>query len=360
MNDVRVKFNKICKLTKTVVFNMLDVLKPYYSEKHRHFHNLDHILDILLHIEELNKEGSFSSEIEYKSFQCAALFHDVVYIPRNTNNEIMSDRFFKLHSNEYIGIDVDLVSELILGTSLVDDKNESHLVRTFNRIDRDVLMRDFPSLIEYGENIWKEYSFHDYATFLDVHFKLIRVLIKNSFDYVGKDNAENIAAYEKYMRSKKIRVGVYAGSFDPFHIGHLDVVKQTESLFDKVIVCRGVNPNKVQYGEDFINGRVRDIEIEGVPKIFQQTEFTGMLLSRYVQKLEKEQNYDVTVIRGFRDEKDISSELVQRKYSLEVKPEMKYVFIASSPGLEHISSSAIKTLKKFNEDVESYLPSEVN
>ena len=43
-----------------------------------------------------------------------------------------------------------------------------------------------------------------------------------------------------------MRVGFYAGSFDPFTIGHLNLVKKASLLFDKVIVGMGVNPKKTR------------------------------------------------------------------------------------------------------------------
>ena len=41
-----------------------------------------------------------------------------------------------------------------------------------------------------------------------------------------------------------MKVGVYAGSFNPFHRGHYDILVKAEKIFDKVIVARGINPEK--------------------------------------------------------------------------------------------------------------------
>ena len=43
-----------------------------------------------------------------------------------------------------------------------------------------------------------------------------------------------------------MKVGFYAGSFDPFTIGHLHVVKVASKIFDKVVVGIGVNPKKTR------------------------------------------------------------------------------------------------------------------
>ena len=45
------------------------------------------------------------------------------------------------------------------------------------------------------------------------------------------------------MRTKK-RLGVYAGSFDPLTVGHLWMIEQGVTLFDRLIVAVGINPDK--------------------------------------------------------------------------------------------------------------------
>ena len=41
-----------------------------------------------------------------------------------------------------------------------------------------------------------------------------------------------------------MHIAVYAGSFDPVTLGHLDVLRQSRGMFDKVIVAIGNNPEK--------------------------------------------------------------------------------------------------------------------
>lgn len=41
-----------------------------------------------------------------------------------------------------------------------------------------------------------------------------------------------------------MKVAIYSGSFNPFHEGHLDVIKQALKLFDKVVIAKGLNPEK--------------------------------------------------------------------------------------------------------------------
>ena len=41
-----------------------------------------------------------------------------------------------------------------------------------------------------------------------------------------------------------VKIAVYPGTFDPFTFGHLDVVKRSSKLFDKIIVSVAENNNK--------------------------------------------------------------------------------------------------------------------
>ena len=43
-----------------------------------------------------------------------------------------------------------------------------------------------------------------------------------------------------------MKIGFYAGSFDPFTNGHLHVIAKSTQLFDKVIVGIGVHPKKTR------------------------------------------------------------------------------------------------------------------
>ncbi len=40
------------------------------------------------------------------------------------------------------------------------------------------------------------------------------------------------------------KLGIYAGSFNPIHRGHLNILQKARRVFDKVIVARGINPEK--------------------------------------------------------------------------------------------------------------------
>ena len=49
-----------------------------------------------------------------------------------------------------------------------------------------------------------------------------------------------------------VKIAVYPGTFDPFTFGHLDVVKRSSKLFDKIIVSVAENNNKSSFALWFI------------------------------------------------------------------------------------------------------------
>jgi pantetheine-phosphate adenylyltransferase len=143
-------------------------------------------------------------------------------------------------------------------------------------------------------------------------------------------NAE--LSYE-FMNQYSPKIALFAGSFNPFHKGHYNVLQKAEKIFDKVIIALGKNPDK--------NERTWDI-----PKTIsnRQIEHYDGLLTDLVSSLED----DLVVIRGLRNSTDFQYEQNQYRYIQELMPGIKIVNIFCDKEFEHISSSGIRTLEKFN------------
>jgi pantetheine-phosphate adenylyltransferase len=67
-------------------------------------------------------------------------------------------------------------------------------------------------------------------------------------------------------------------------------------------------------------------------------------ITDYVDSL----HYDVTVVRGLRNSTDFQYEQNQYRYIQELKPDINIINIFCDKEFEHISSSGIRTLEKFN------------
>jgi pantetheine-phosphate adenylyltransferase len=146
--------------------------------------------------------------------------------------------------------------------------------------------------------------------------------------------------------SNKKRIGVYAGSFNPFHVGHADILRQAVKMFDHVIVAPGRNPAKDDTEKD-------DFPVNN--PIFKNVGVIPLngLLSDFLKYAEA--NYigpdggEVFLIRGLRNGEDLQYEQNQIQFIKEMYPELKVVFFICDKKYEHISSSALRALKKVSE-----------
>ena len=154
-------------------------------------------------------------------------------------------------------------------------------------------------------------------------------------------------------------VSIFAGSFNPFHIGHLNIVEKAEAIFGKgnVIIAFGINPDKIDsdkrisYIEEVVN-KCRQLE----KRIGRSVKIYKGFLHDFVTELENEGN-NVVVVRGLRNGDDLDYEVNQLRFIDDFKSGVKTTFIVCDKEFEHISSSAIRKLKEFGGDemVKKYL-----
>lgn len=146
-------------------------------------------------------------------------------------------------------------------------------------------------------------------------------------------------------------IGIYPGSFNPFHKGHYNILTKAEKIFDRVIVARGINPEKSKSDWDIprqVSDRVEVTTYEG-------------LLTDYVESVltkEREEWFDVkvTVIRGLRNSVDLQYEMNKYRYFQDLMPSLQMVSIFCDKEYEHISSSGIRLLKPYGWDkIKNYL-----
>jgi len=284
---------------------LVDFYKERYSEPHRFYHTWEHVLDL---IDKAIDDKELSDEL-----LLAIVFHDIVYDPMNNDNEEKSAELFKTFFN------YPDVYEAILATKNHIDVNPTS--KLLNKYDLSVLYGDFNSFMKYEDGIFKEYQFVDVKTYTENRIKFLE-------KHFGNIKQE----YLDYIKYRKYNIGVYAGSFNPFHVGHYDILKKAEAIFDKVIIARGINTSK----SDEL------LPLTNTLKNRQAGLYTG-LLTDFIDGL----GYDVTLIRGLRNASDLEFEKTQYRYLKDLKPDIKVINILSDSEFEHVSSSSIKMLQKY-------------
>lgn len=147
------------------------------------------------------------------------------------------------------------------------------------------------------------------------------------------------------------KTAVYAGSFDPITLGHVDIVRRGATLFDRVVIAVGENPAK-RYTFD-LEERIRIIRsaLHGIDNI-QVDSFDGLLVD-YCRRV----NADV-ILRGLRAVTDFEFEFKIGLANMDMAPEIQTVFLLSEPRMLFVSSSLVREIASHGGDIRRYVPEE--
>jgi pantetheine-phosphate adenylyltransferase len=151
------------------------------------------------------------------------------------------------------------------------------------------------------------------------------------------------------MAQKPERIAVYPGTFDPFHNGHLSLVRRGLEVFDRVIVAvakdSGKNPlfsldERVEMIREVFRGQLR-VEVEG---------FSGLLVEHVPSKGAN------TILRGLRAVSDFEYEFQMALMNRKLKPSIHTVFMMTDYRWLYISSSIIKDVARLGGVIEGLVP----
>ncbi len=154
-------------------------------------------------------------------------------------------------------------------------------------------------------------------------------------------------------------LAIMPGSFNPFTIGHLNVLEKAEDIFGKgnVAICFGVNPDKIDQNkrESYLIEVSKKCD-ELSEKLKRPVLCYNGFLHDFITSLEKD-GTNVVVVRGLRNGDDLDYEVNQLRFINDFKKDVKTTFIVCDKEYEHISSSAIRKLKEFGGDdiVKNYI-----
>lgn len=147
---------------------------------------------------------------------------------------------------------------------------------------------------------------------------------------------------------KMKRTALFPGSFDPFTTGHMDILRRALALFDRVVVCVGVNSGKSS-GSDAAS-RVEDIRavtagMEGV----EVMEWSGLTVDA------ARAAGAVAMVRGVRSVADFEYERSLADLNRTISG-IDTILLAADPALSAVSSSAVRELQRYGYDTSRFLP----
>jgi pantetheine-phosphate adenylyltransferase len=141
--------------------------------------------------------------------------------------------------------------------------------------------------------------------------------------------------------------GIFAGSFNPFHIGHKYVANVASKLVDELLIVIAVNPEKTPPTQLDVAIRSNWI-LESVKHISPNIKvtYTEGLLVDFCQ-----QNGITIMFRGIRNTLDFENELILSESNRIIDPTIRTIFIPTPSELSGISSSLIRTMVQNGKDI---------
>lgn len=141
---------------------------------------------------------------------------------------------------------------------------------------------------------------------------------------------------------------IFPGSFDPFTLGHYDIVLRGLKLFDEVVI--GIGRNSIK--KETFPIREREAAIQ---KIFKdephvRVEIYDSLTVDFAKEVEAD-----FILRGARCLSDFEYERNMAEANKELGG-LETILLYTRPEYAHISSTLVRDLYSYNKDVNAFLP----
>ena len=150
------------------------------------------------------------------------------------------------------------------------------------------------------------------------------------------------------------RTALYPGSFDPFTNGHLDVLRGSLALCDRLVIGVGVHPSKAP----LIPPDVRLELIEAVARplasaagaAVEAKAFDGLVID-FAGEVGA-----TILVRGVRDGTDLDYEMHMAGMNASMAPRLLTVFLPASPVSRHITATLVRQIASLGGDIAPFVP----
>ncbi|MDE5801261.1 MAG: pantetheine-phosphate adenylyltransferase [Paramuribaculum sp.] len=143
---------------------------------------------------------------------------------------------------------------------------------------------------------------------------------------------------------------IFTGSFNPFTIGHLDILRRGLVIFDRIVVVKGINVSKP--GSSSIDDLRRCPPLEQLASDgrVEIAEWSGLTV-------DAARHFGATaLLRGARTAADFDYERSMADINRLLAPDIDTVILPARPELAMISSSMVRELASFGKDITPFIP----
>ncbi len=148
------------------------------------------------------------------------------------------------------------------------------------------------------------------------------------------------------------KIALFPGSFDPITNAHLDILYRALPLFDRIVIAVGMNSAKKAYIE--LDQRIQVLEhiFKNQPKI-SVSSYEGLTVS-YCKETGAQ-----FILRGIRNQIDFNFEQAIAQNNLLLDDHIETIFLTSSPGYTHISSTIVRDIHRNGGNIAHLVPAEI-
>ncbi|OOG77175.1 pantetheine-phosphate adenylyltransferase [Algoriphagus sp. A40] len=146
------------------------------------------------------------------------------------------------------------------------------------------------------------------------------------------------------------KTAIFPGSFDPYTMGHHDIVLRSLNLFDEVIIGIGYNSTKKNRYFDI------DLMVSKIEEVYQgESRVKVMVYNELTSTFAKNTKANF-LIRGLRNTTDFEYENTISQMNRYLNDELETVFLITSPQYAAISSTVIREVHRYGGNVSEFLP----
>jgi len=146
------------------------------------------------------------------------------------------------------------------------------------------------------------------------------------------------------------RIAVYPGSFDPITNGHVDIIRRTLQVFDRLVVAVAFNPNKDSswFTPDERVTMIRET-FAGESRL-EADAFSGLLVEYAIRQ------EAAAIVRGLRAVADFEYEFQMTMMNRHLEPRVETIFMMAAETHFYTSSRLVKEVVSLGGDVAGLVP----
>ncbi|MBE7178305.1 MAG: pantetheine-phosphate adenylyltransferase [Mucilaginibacter polytrichastri] len=146
-----------------------------------------------------------------------------------------------------------------------------------------------------------------------------------------------------------MKTALFPGSFDPVTKAHVDILKRSVALFDKVVIGVGINSSKQSYFTP-------EKRLQMLKAVFadensvEVATYEGLTVD-FCKKIGAKY-----MIRGIRTVSDFEYEKAIAQMNHALVPDIESIFIVSRPGYSSLSSTIVRDILRNRGDISQFVP----